>query len=85
MSFLLLKKLANEKTLKINPSEVSNFVILVAFFGVFLGGRLGYLILYDFNNFVNDPLSFFKIWEGGMASHGGFIGCLLYTSPSPRD
>ena len=76
LSFLLLKKWANEKTLKINPSEVSNFVILVAFFGVFLGGRLGYLILYDFNNFVTDPLSFFKIWEGGMASHGGFIGVI---------
>jgi len=79
LSFLLLKKWANEKSLKINPSEVSNFVILVAFFGVFIGGRLGYLIFYDFDNFINNPLSFFKIWEGGMASHGGFIGVIATT------
>lgn len=42
--------------------------------GVVLGGRLGYFLLYDFSVFIRDPLVFFKVWEGGMASHGGFLG-----------
>ena len=44
-----------------------------------LGGRLGYLLFYDLNNFLINPLIFFKIWEGGMASHGGFIGVIITT------
>ena len=47
---MLLKKWA-KKSLKINPSELSDFIILIGFFGVFLGGRLGYLLFYDLNNF----------------------------------
>lgn len=43
-------------------------------FGVLLGGRLGYFILYQPKTFVSDPLAILKLWEGGMASHGGFIG-----------
>jgi phosphatidylglycerol:prolipoprotein diacylglycerol transferase len=42
--------------------------------GVVIGGRLGYFLLYEFNNFAADPLVFFKVWQGGMASHGGFAG-----------
>ena len=47
------------------------------FLGVVLGGRLGYMLLYDWENFVRNPLIVFRIWEGGMASHGGFAGSLL--------
>ena len=42
--------------------------------GVLLGGRVGYLILYQPEQWLRDPLLLFKIWQGGMASHGGFIG-----------
>ena len=42
-----------------------------------VGGRLGYMLFYDFGNFVSNPLSLFQIWKGGMASHGGFIGVVL--------
>jgi phosphatidylglycerol:prolipoprotein diacylglycerol transferase len=51
--------------------------------GVILGGRFGYVIFYDFPHFLQDPLSLFKIWEGGMSFHGGLIGvilaCLLFA------
>ena len=47
-------------------------VALVA--GVMIGGRLGSFIFYHPEDFIHDPLSFFRVWEGGMASHGGFIG-----------
>ncbi len=45
--------------------------------GVLIGGRLGYMLMYNFSAFVSNPLSLFAIWEGGMASHGGFIGITL--------
>uniref|UniRef100_UPI00404B18C9 prolipoprotein diacylglyceryl transferase n=1 Tax=Cephaloticoccus sp. TaxID=1985742 RepID=UPI00404B18C9 len=45
--------------------------------GVMAGGRLGYFILYQPDSLLHDPLIFFRVWEGGMASHGGFIGVAL--------
>lgn len=42
--------------------------------GVILGGRLGYALFYHFDRVLADPLWLFKVWEGGMAFHGGFIG-----------
>jgi phosphatidylglycerol:prolipoprotein diacylglycerol transferase len=45
--------------------------------GVIVGGRLGYFLLYQPDAFVHDPLILFRVWEGGMASHGGFVGVTL--------
>ncbi|MDR1438399.1 MAG: prolipoprotein diacylglyceryl transferase [Puniceicoccales bacterium] len=45
--------------------------------GVLIGGRLGYVFLYEFGNFLRDPLEIFCIWHGGMASHGGFLGVAI--------
>lgn len=42
--------------------------------GVIVGGRLGYVFFYDAAYFLGHPLKIFAVWEGGMASHGGFIG-----------
>ena len=45
--------------------------------GVILGGRFGYVVFYNFEQFLADPLWLFRIWEGGMAFHGGFLGVVL--------
>jgi phosphatidylglycerol:prolipoprotein diacylglycerol transferase len=46
--------------------------------GVMVGGRVGSYLLYDhWRGFSSDPLGIFKVWQGGMASHGGFVGVLL--------
>jgi phosphatidylglycerol---prolipoprotein diacylglyceryl transferase len=45
--------------------------------GVILGGRLGYVIFYKPLHFLANPLDIIKIWEGGMAFHGGFLGVLV--------
>ncbi len=45
--------------------------------GVFLGGRIGYFLLYQPATVMADPLQLLRIWEGGMASHGGFAGVVL--------
>lgn len=45
--------------------------------GVILGGRLGYVLFYQFSNYMAHPLSIFKVWEGGMSFHGGFLGVIV--------
>jgi len=46
-------------------------------FGVIVGGRLGYVLLYKPGDYLQDPLEILKLWHGGMASHGGVIGVIL--------
>jgi phosphatidylglycerol---prolipoprotein diacylglyceryl transferase len=45
--------------------------------GVILGGRLGYVLFYQFSSFMAHPLDIFKVWQGGMSFHGGFLGVLV--------
>ncbi|MEM9102403.1 MAG: prolipoprotein diacylglyceryl transferase [Pseudomonadota bacterium] len=59
-----------------NQEELSDF-IFYAFLGVFLGGRIGYVLFYNFPVFLDNPLYLFKVWEGGMAFHGGLLGVLI--------
>lgn len=44
--------------------------------GVVLGGRIGYILFYDFGEFVKDPLMIVRVWQGGMSFHGGLLGVL---------
>ncbi len=75
---LLLRFWSKRGSFEIPDKEVSNFVVLLAFFGVFFGGRLGYVLFYDFAGFLKHPLSLVQVWKGGMSSHGGFIGVILF-------
>ena len=45
--------------------------------GIILGGRLGYILIYNLNFYVNNPLDILKIWQGGMSFHGGVIGVIF--------
>ena len=47
--------------------------------GVLIGGRIGYVLLYQTSKFWQDPLVLLRVWEGGMASHGGFVGVCIAT------
>lgn len=60
------------------PSEQIADLIIAMVVGVLVGGRLGSYLLYGgWEGFSSDPLGIFKVWKGGMASHGGFIGVTL--------
>ena len=56
--------------------QVADLVVYAAL-GAVLGGRLGYVILYKPLSYLADPLSIFKVWQGGMSFHGGLIGVLI--------
>ncbi len=75
----ILVHLARKGYSDIRPSEIGDFISGTALFGVILGGRLGYMLFYDWTNFIQDPLVFFKFWDGGMSSHGGILGVAIFT------
>ncbi len=47
--------------------------------GVVLGGRFGYVLFYNLDFYINNPLAALQVWKGGMSFHGGFIGVVLAT------
>ncbi|MCY4358404.1 MAG: prolipoprotein diacylglyceryl transferase [Gammaproteobacteria bacterium] len=58
------------------PQQISDLVFYGAL-GAVLGGRTGSVLFYNFGRFVEDPLWLFRVWEGGMSFHGGFLGVML--------
>ena len=58
------------------PQQVDDLLFFVVL-GVVLGGRLGYVLFYSFPALLENPLTLFRIWEGGMSFHGGLLGVLL--------
>jgi phosphatidylglycerol:prolipoprotein diacylglycerol transferase len=52
-------------------------LLFYGFLGVVLGGRVGYVLFYQFDYFLSDPLYLLEIWQGGMSFHGGLLGVIL--------
>ncbi len=59
-----------------NEDDIGD-LLFWGFVGVVAGGRVGYVLFYQFSSFLADPLYLFKIWTGGMSFHGGLIGVLV--------
>jgi phosphatidylglycerol---prolipoprotein diacylglyceryl transferase len=77
--YWLYLRLAHRGYSELPPEKVSDFITWGAIFGVMIGGRLGQMIFYDWKQWMHDPLMIFRVWEGGMASHGGMLGLILFT------
>lgn len=60
----------------VRPQQTDDLLLFVAL-GVVAGGRIGYMLFYGTERLIADPLSLFRIWEGGMSFHGGLIGVTL--------
>ena len=58
------------------PDQVADLVFYVVL-GAVVGGRIGSVLFYNLPYYLEQPLAVFKIWEGGMAFHGGLIGVLV--------
>ena len=56
--------------------QLDDFLVWAAV-GIILGGRIGYILFYDFANVAADPLRAIQVWNGGMSFHGGFAGTTL--------
>jgi len=62
--------------LPVGPTAFSDLAFY-GMIGVILGGRVGYMLFYATSELLADPLSLFRIWEGGMSFHGGLLGVLV--------
>ena len=56
-------------------NDIDDLIVWVAL-GVVLGGRIGYVLFYNFQSYLTEPLEIFAIWHGGMSFHGGFAGAV---------
>ncbi|MCL4103702.1 UNVERIFIED_CONTAM: hypothetical protein GTU68_059781 [Idotea baltica] len=77
--FLILRFFSRKGYSEMPESKVADFITFAAIVGVMLGGRLGYMLFYDWDNFIKNPGIFFNFLGGGMASHGGILGLVIFT------
>lgn len=71
VSYIFVKKYG-----KIQPSDLDHLLTYI-FLGVILGGRIGYILLYNLSYFLEHPMQIFAVWNGGMSFHGGATGVIL--------
>ncbi len=76
IGWILSKKIfIIDNSVKEKFDDFITYVIL----GIILGGRLGYVLFYNFDYYLNNLAEIFKIWQGGMSFHGGLIGVILVS------
>ncbi len=78
LGWLYMRRLCQDRRLwggaaPMQPFQADDFLFWVTL-GTVLGGRLGFFLLYEPGMLLKNPLQFFRIWEGGMAFHGGLLG-----------
>ena len=73
--FIVQKKFNsfNDKISKKNFDDFVTYLII----SIILGGRIGYIIFYNFKYYLANPFDIFKVWEGGMSFHGAMIGIII--------
>jgi len=69
----LMRYLAAKPPYDIHPDRVDDFLTW-ATIGVIIGGRLGYVLFYNFDYYMANPGAIVKVWQGGMSFHGGLAG-----------
>lgn len=72
----LFQKYARAGRSLLPPDKILDLMMALVL-GVMIGGRTGNFVLYHPDQLRQDPLVFFRPWEGGMASHGGFLGVTI--------
>ena len=80
IGFLAAMFMANKAADRSNglwTREQVSDLLFYGFLGVILGGRVGYVLFYQFEYFLSDPLYLLEIWQGGMSFHGGLLGVTL--------
>ena len=86
LSWFFILKIIKIKKIDINNQTISE-LISNCIIGIILGGRLGYVIFYNYEYFSDNLIEIFKIWNGGMSFHGGLIGVIIaviYTSKTSK-
>ncbi|MFZ2445203.1 MAG: prolipoprotein diacylglyceryl transferase [Syntrophobacteraceae bacterium] len=78
-SYFLIQKQERSKQIGLVGTVAQDLIFYLAI-GLIVGGRLGYILFYEYNDFgtyIKNPLEIIATWHGGMSFHGGMIGCVL--------
>ncbi|PWR20009.1 prolipoprotein diacylglyceryl transferase [Zavarzinia compransoris] len=76
LGWRLAMRIAAQPKTPVQPREVDDLVVWLTL-GIVLGGRVGYVLFYNFPVYIEHPLAALRIWEGGMSFHGGLLGVIL--------
>lgn len=79
LGVIYMKFLSNRARIHLNKKFIEDFITAIII-GILVGGRLGYVLLYDPGYYFHNLLLVFKIWDGGMAFHGGLAGFFISTA-----
>ena len=74
--FIVRKRLWASDSPPFSADQADSFLTYLIF-GVIIGGRLGYVFFYNLEYYTLNPLAVLRIWDGGMAFHGGFLGVVV--------
>jgi len=75
-AYFLIKARVSGKGLPLAKEQIYDMVVWAAL-GVFIGGRLGYTLFYNFSYYIQHPAKIIAVWEGGMSFHGGLLGTII--------
>jgi phosphatidylglycerol:prolipoprotein diacylglycerol transferase len=78
IGYFVMKHLAKLKKMALSTDDLYDLLFFLIL-GVMVGGRLGYVLFYDFGSYLQRPIEILYIWQGGMSFHGGFVGVVLTT------
>lgn len=73
----LVVKYFNKKNNIFNEKEISDDFFTYAVISIIIGGRLGYVLFYNFSFYITHPIEILKVWHGGMSFHGGLLGVIV--------
>ena len=76
IGWLYCKKILIENK---NLSKLLDDLITYLIIGIIIGGRLGFVLFYNFKYYLNNPIEIIMIWNGGMSFHGGLLGVIIAT------
>ncbi len=75
-AYFVIKSQAAARNVTITKDQLYDLIVYAAV-GVFLGGRLGYVLFYNLPYYLEHPLKIVAVWEGGMSFHGGLLGTII--------
>jgi len=75
-AYFIIKARAAARGIALAKEQIYDLIVYAAV-GVFVGGRLGYVLFYNFRYYVEHPAQIVAVWEGGMSFHGGLLGTIL--------
>ena len=78
-SIKIIKDMTKKYNFTLIKPEVFSDLIIYLILGIILGGRLGYVIFYNYEYYSQNLFEILKIWQGGMSFHGGLLGVIIAT------